>query len=57
MEHWDLTEQGKILPHRATGVAVQQQCKLSNAIKHARVLALFPFVASNTALKNSELLF
>lgn len=44
-----VTEQGKILPRRATGVTVQQQRKLAKAIKRARVLALFSFVASSTA--------
>jgi small subunit ribosomal protein S18 len=43
-----VTDQGKILPRRATGVTVQQQRKLAKAIKRARVLALFPFVASNS---------
>lgn len=43
-----VTEQGKILPRRATGVTVQQQRKLAKAIKRARVLSLFPFVASNS---------
>jgi small subunit ribosomal protein S18 len=42
-----LTEQGKILPRRATGVSVQQQRKLTKAIKRARILSLLPFVASN----------
>ena len=42
-----VTDQGKILPRRATGVTVQQQRKLSKAIKRARVLSLFPFVASD----------
>ena len=42
-----VTEQGKIMPRRATGVTVQQQRKLSKAIKRARVLSLFPFVASD----------
>lgn len=42
-----LTDQGKILPRRATGVTIQQQRKLSKAIKQARTLALFPFVTSN----------
>ena len=42
-----LTEQGKILPRRATCVTVQQQRKLAKAIKQARVLALLPFLASN----------
>ena len=34
-----VTEQGKILPRRATGVTVQQQRKLAKAIKRARVEA------------------
>ena len=42
-----VTDQGKILPRRATGVTVQQHRKLSKAIKRARVLSLFPFVASD----------
>ena len=42
-----LTEQGKILPRRATGVTVQQQRKLTKAIKRARIVSLLPFVASN----------
>ena len=41
------TEQGKILPRRATGVTVQQQRKLTKAIKQARILALFPFITAN----------
>jgi small subunit ribosomal protein S18 len=43
-----VTDQGKILPRRATGVTVQQQRKLSKAIKRARVLSLFAFVAANS---------
>jgi small subunit ribosomal protein S18 len=43
-----VTEQGKILPRRATGVTIQQQRKLAKAIKRARILALFPFVTSNS---------
>ena len=43
-----ITEQGKILPRRATGVTVQQQRKLAKAIKRARILSLFPFIASNS---------
>jgi ribosomal protein S18 len=43
-----VTEQGKILPRRATGVTIQQQRKLAKAIKRARILSLFPFVASNS---------
>ena len=43
-----VTEQGKILPRRATGVTIQQQRKITKAIKRARILALFPFIASNS---------
>jgi len=43
-----VTEQGKILPRRATGVTVQQQRKIAKAIKRARALALLPFVAKNS---------
>lgn len=43
-----VTEQGKILPRRATGVTIQQQRKLAKAVKRARMLALFPFVTSNS---------
>ena len=43
-----ITEQGKILPRRATGVTVQQQRKIAKAIKRARSLALLPFVSKNS---------
>ena len=43
-----ITEQGKIMPRRATGVTVQQQRKLAKAIKRARMLSLFSFIASNS---------
>ena len=43
-----INNQGKILPRRATGITVQQQRKLAKAIKRARMLSLFPFVASNS---------
>ena len=42
-----ITEQGKILPRRATGITVQQQRKIAKAIKRARTVSLLPFVASN----------
>ena len=42
-----ITEQGKILPSRATGVTVQQQRRIAKAIKRARILSLLPFVAQN----------
>jgi len=43
-----VTEQGKILPRRATGITVQQQRKIAKAIKRARTLSLLPFVAKNS---------
>ena len=42
-----ITEQGKILSRRATGVNVQQQRQIAKAIKRARILSLLPFVAAN----------
>lgn len=39
-----LTEQGKILPRRATGLTTKQQTILTKAVKKARILALLPFV-------------
>ena len=43
-----VTEQGKILPRRATVVTVQQQRQIAKAIKRARSLSLLPFVAQNS---------
>ena len=40
-----ITEKGKILPRRITGVSAWHQKKLSKAIKQARYMALLPFVA------------
>lgn len=42
-----ITEQGKILPRRATGVTIQQQRKLAKAIKRARFFSLLKFINSN----------
>jgi len=39
-----LTEQGKILPRRVTGLTTKQQTHLTKAVKKARILALLPFV-------------
>jgi len=38
-----ITEKGKILPARTTGVCAKHQRFLSQAIKRARILALLPF--------------
>jgi len=40
-------DQGRILPRRITGVSAYQQRRIANAIKHARHLALVPFVAQD----------
>lgn len=39
-----ITEQGKILPKRSTGLTSKQQKKLTKAIKQARILSLLPFL-------------
>jgi small subunit ribosomal protein S18 len=39
-----LTERGKILPRRMTGLSALQQRQVSLAIKRARHLALLPYV-------------
>ncbi|CAM0117634.1 MAG: 30S ribosomal protein S18 [Candidatus Rhabdochlamydia sp.] len=40
-----VTERGKIIPRRITGVSASFQRKLVCAIKQARYMALLPFVA------------
>lgn len=40
-----ITERGKILPRRITGVSAYFQRMLAQAIKKARYIALLPFVA------------
>jgi small subunit ribosomal protein S18 len=39
-----LTERGKILPRRITGLSAKQQRSVALAIKRARHLALLPYV-------------
>lgn len=39
-----ITERGKILPRRITGLTAKQQRDLTQAIKRARIIALLPFV-------------
>jgi len=39
-----LTERGKILPRRATGLTAKQQRQVASAIKMARQIALLPYV-------------
>lgn len=39
-----LTERGKILPSRLSGITARHQRQLSVAIKRARYLALLPYI-------------
>ena len=39
-----ISEQGKILPRRVTGLSSKQQKKVTKLIKMARISALLPFV-------------
>ena len=39
-----ITERGKMLPRRITGVTARQQRHLTTEIKKARQLALLPFI-------------
>lgn len=41
-----ITERGKILPRRITGLTSRQQRELTRAIKYARQMALLPYVNS-----------
>ena len=39
-----ITDRGKILPRRLTGLTSKQQRDLTNAVKRARIIALLPLV-------------
>ena len=39
-----ITDRGKILPRRLTGLTAKQQRDLTLAVKRARIIALLPFV-------------
>ena len=39
-----ITDRGKILPRRLTGLTAKQQRDLTSAVKRARIVALLPFV-------------
>ena len=39
-----VTERGKILPRRITGLTARQQRRLTEAVKRARLLALLPYI-------------
>ena len=39
-----ITERGKILPRRITGLTAKQQRQLAVAIKQARIIGFLPFI-------------
>lgn len=39
-----ITERGKILPRRITGLTAKQQRALTTSVKRARTVALLPFI-------------
>jgi small subunit ribosomal protein S18 len=41
-----ITEQGKIIPQKHTGLTTKQQREIKRHIKQARILGLLPFVLS-----------
>ena len=43
-----VTERGKIMPRRMTGLSAKQQRSLARAIKRARQLSLLPYTTSET---------
>jgi len=42
--HKFVTERGKMLPRRITGLTAHQQRELTREVKKARLLALLPFI-------------
>ncbi len=40
-----ITEQGKILPRRITGLSTKAQKRITKSIKKARLLSLIPFIS------------
>jgi len=46
LEHY-ITERGKIIPSRISGVSQKDQRALARAIKRARHIGLIPFVRNN----------
>ncbi len=44
-----LSERGKILPARLSGISARHQRQLSVAIKRARYLALLPYIKRGTS--------
>lgn len=49
-----LTDQGKIIPRRITGLTAKQHRELVTAIKRARQLAILPFVSEAVKQEQSD---
>ena len=47
-----ITERGKLLPRRMTGLTAKQQRDLTNSVKRARIVALLPFVKPEGGVRN-----
>ena len=47
-----ITERGKIVPRRVSGVCAKNQRALATAIKRARHMALLPYGGHRTAMRN-----
>lgn len=47
-----ITERGKIVPRRVSGVCAKNQRKLAKAIKRARHTALLPYGGHKTPMRN-----
>lgn len=47
-----ITERGKIVPRRVSGVTAKNQRKLAKAIKKARQMALLPYGGHKVPLRN-----
>ena len=47
-----ITERGKIVPRRVSGVSAKNQRKLAKAIKQARQMALLPYGGHKIPLRN-----
>ena len=43
-----VTERGKIIPSRLTGMCARHQRQVATAIKRARVLALLPYIRGHS---------
>lgn len=43
-----ITDQGKILSRRSTGLTAKQQKKITKYIKRARILSLLPFLSKDS---------